>query len=58
MEAAPGEREVLYRDVVPELGRLFAAAVGALAERCGLAQRSILDSGCGTKSIAPTALPV
>ena len=48
MDATPAEREGLYRDVVPELGKLFAAAADHLAERCGLTPRSILDVGCGS----------
>lgn len=48
MDAAPAEREKLYRDVVPELGKLFAAAAEQLAERCGLTPESILDVGCGS----------
>lgn len=49
MDAAPGEREELYRDVVPELGKLFSAAAVRLAERCSrLSPRSILDVGCGS----------
>ena len=48
MDAAPAQREGLYRDVVPELGKLFATAADQLAERCGLAPQSILDVGCGS----------
>jgi ubiquinone/menaquinone biosynthesis C-methylase UbiE len=49
MDAAPGAREGLYRDVVPELGKLFSAAAERLAERCRhLNPRSILDVGCGS----------
>jgi len=48
MDAAPREREEVYRDVVAELGKLFAAAADALAQRCGLTPRSILDVGCGS----------
>src|SRR5262249_5895096 len=39
MDAAPTEREGLYRDVVGELGKIFAAASEDLAERCGLTPR-------------------
>jgi SAM-dependent methyltransferase len=49
MDAAAGERERLYRDVVPELGRLFSAPAEQLADRLsGLAPQSILDVGCGS----------
>jgi ubiquinone/menaquinone biosynthesis C-methylase UbiE len=48
MDAGPSDREALYRDVVPELGELFARAAEQLAERCGLAPRTILDVGCGS----------
>lgn len=48
MDAAPSEREGLYRDVVPALGKMFAAAADQLAERCGLTPQSILDVGCGS----------
>jgi ubiquinone/menaquinone biosynthesis C-methylase UbiE len=48
MDAAPDEREGLYRDVVAELGKLFSGAAEQLAERCGLTPRSILDVGCGS----------
>jgi ubiquinone/menaquinone biosynthesis C-methylase UbiE len=47
MDAAPHEREALYRDVVGELANLFAAAADHLAARCELAPREILDVGCG-----------
>jgi 2-polyprenyl-3-methyl-5-hydroxy-6-metoxy-1,4-benzoquinol methylase len=48
MDASPSEREGLYRDVVPELGRLFEEPAAELASRCGLAPASILDVGCGS----------
>jgi ubiquinone/menaquinone biosynthesis C-methylase UbiE len=48
MDATPGEREGIYRDVVAELGKLFAGAAEQLAERCGLWPHSILDVGCGS----------
>jgi ubiquinone/menaquinone biosynthesis C-methylase UbiE len=49
MDAAPGEREELYRDVVPELGKMFSTAAEQLADRLsGLAPQSILDVGCGS----------
>jgi ubiquinone/menaquinone biosynthesis C-methylase UbiE len=48
MDATPGEREEVYRDVVPELARLFSSAAEQLAERCRLAPRSILDVACGS----------
>jgi ubiquinone/menaquinone biosynthesis C-methylase UbiE len=48
MDAAPTEREGLYRNVVGELGKVFAAASEDLAERCGLTPRAILDVGCGS----------
>jgi ubiquinone/menaquinone biosynthesis C-methylase UbiE len=48
MDAAADEREEIYRDVVPELGKLFSGAAEHLAERCGLTPQSILDVGCGS----------
>jgi ubiquinone/menaquinone biosynthesis C-methylase UbiE len=48
MDAAPDEREGLYRDVVAQLGKLFSGAAEQLAERCELTPRSILDVGCGS----------
>jgi ubiquinone/menaquinone biosynthesis C-methylase UbiE len=48
MDAAPREREGLYRHVVPELGKLFTAPADELARRCGLTPQSILDMGCGS----------
>jgi ubiquinone/menaquinone biosynthesis C-methylase UbiE len=48
MDASPSEREGMYRDVVPELGRLFEGRAAELAASCGLAPRSILDVGCGS----------
>jgi len=48
MDASPSEREGLYRDVVPELGKLFEDAAAELAAGCGLAPRTILDVGCGS----------
>ena len=49
MDAAPREREELYRDVVPELGKMFATAAEQLADRLSdLAPQSILDVGCGS----------
>jgi ubiquinone/menaquinone biosynthesis C-methylase UbiE len=48
MDASPSEREGMYREVVPELGRLFEDSAAELAARCGLSPRSILDVGCGS----------
>ncbi len=48
MDASPAEREGLYRDVVPELGKLFEDPAAELVARCGLRPQSILDVGCGS----------
>lgn len=50
MDAAPAQREALYANVVPSLGRLFAAAARELASRFDAQRppRRVLDIGCGS----------
>ena len=48
MDAAPAEREGIYRTVVGELGTVFSVAADDLAGRCGLTPASILEFGSGS----------
>jgi ubiquinone/menaquinone biosynthesis C-methylase UbiE len=50
MDAGPAQREALYANVVPSLGRMFAQAARELADRMDGERppRRVLDIGCGS----------
>jgi ubiquinone/menaquinone biosynthesis C-methylase UbiE len=48
MDAAPAERDEIYRDIVPQLARMFEPFAAQLAARVDVKPQSILEVGCGS----------